>query len=141
MVYERPSAPFVFGRARATAQTAMPHRGCTHCLPDVPAAMPRFFSTVPALIANQRSLCPPRARKREAAPLYGRHHLRYRVGRRSPHQIRRGAAQGPVSPTLHRAILLRRAILLPFSRPPAISRKGGLFVAERDGPLMTRSGP
>ena len=79
-------------------------------------------------------IAPPRARKREAAPSYARHHLRYRVGRRPPHQIRRGAAQNPVGPTLH------RAILLPFSRPPAISRKADLFVAERDRPLVTRGG-
>ncbi len=107
-------APFVFGRARLTATDRdappgvypLPARRsgrnapllfdcpCPHCQPTI---------IVP----------PPRARKREAAPLCGPRHLRYRVGRRSPHQIRRGAAQNPGGPTLH------RAILLPFSRPPA----------------------
>ena len=83
--------------------------------PQCPAS---FRPSLPSLPTNAHCAPPrARARKREAVPLCGRRHLRYRVGRRSPHQIRRGAAQNPVSPTLPRAILLHRAILLPFSRP------------------------
>ncbi len=54
---------------------------------------------------------PPPARVRGCTvALCARRHFRCRVGRRPPHQIRRGAAQNPGGPTLHRAILLRNFI-------------------------------
>ena len=103
----RPCPPYRYGSRCPTGGVPI---ACPTFRPQCPAS---FRPSLPPLPTNAHCALARARVEREAVPLCGRHHLRYRVGRRSPHQIRRGAAQNPGGPTLH------RAILLPFSRPPA----------------------